>query len=544
MIQYVDLLLNYADDLYLLGLLSGTSGLGLIALPLGTMKTNRRVRRMADEHRAELAESESRLAAKIEELALLEEKRQEGITELSRQREAQEELKSEFDAEKTWRLSVEEQLIQEREKTQELCRKIDDLSQMLQQLRHEKERLRQETDRAKQELESVRRENQTLSLVVEEKRARDQEQGEFLALAKEEFKRSFASLSSAALKYNNEKFVALAAQVLDEKMERGDEQLTERAKEVSGVEESFRLLVLEVERKIEALEEERVRQHMSLEEGLRTVLTSSHKIGDEAAKLREVLAGAGKNVAWGQAALTELLSFSGITHYTYTDTTPSDLLLALPNGKWVSIFAHAPTPDVKEGESFNELQEAEYARSLRNYLSSRIVVQRSDVLLEGVVFIPAEGLLQLALRHDPELIRYAYSRKLVLTTPTTLLGFLSMINAGWRESEVQKRSEEIVALGRELCHRMISMNERFETLGDHLTAAVREYNGTSHSIHRKLLPITQRFEALCEVVGEAIPHSGPLKIVEAGVDELRPLLIGEIQSETEKKEDEKIRNYE
>jgi len=537
MIEYVDLALNYANDLFMLGLLVGVTAFALLVLPVVSIKGRRRIKALKMQHSQDVTESEARVETKELELQNLRQQYEEQTAQLEKQREENEDLKREFDAERTWRLSVEEQLVEERERANGLGRQIDDLSQMLQQLRHEKDRLRQETERARHELESVKREKETLQLVLEEKRARDAEHNEFLSLAKEEFKKSFASLSSAALKYNNEKFVALATQVLDEKIERGDEQMVERQKQVGLVEESFRSLVTEVERRIETLEAQRVTQQSALEEGLRLVLSSSNHLSDEASRLRGALSGSRGRMHWGRERLTDLLHISGISNFIYADTPSRELLLELPNGKTICIFSDAPTPSVKEGE---EVSGEEYSRHLEEYITTRSVPCGERVLSEAVIFIPAEGFLRAAVEHSPEIIKLAYSKRLILTTPTTLLGFLSIVTAGWRESELQKRSEEIVALGRELCHRIAAMNQRFESLGSNLTAAVREYNDTSLTIRGRVLPVAQRIEGLCgtSFVAETPPLAeSPLVIVETELVDVRALLSHETSDSEQEKHD-------
>lgn len=533
MIEYVDLVLNYANDLFMLGLLAGVTGFALLVLPIVSIRGGRRTKALQMRHLEERSERDARLAERDLELQNLREQYQERSTEFDKQKEENEDLKREFDAEKAWRLSVEEQLVEERERATGLTRQIDDLSQMLQQLRHEKDRLRQEAERARHELESVKQQNETLQLVVEEKRARDQEHNEFLSLAKEEFKKSFASLSSAALKYNNEKFVSLAAQVLDEKIERGDEQMVERQKQVGHVEESFRSLVTEVERRIEALEAQRVTQHSALEERLQAVLSSSHSLSDEASKLRGALSGTRGGSHWGKERLTDLLHIAGISTFTYADSPAKELLLELSNGRSICIFSDVPTPT-------DDTAGAEYAAELQEYITSRSVPSGDHLLPEAVIFIPAEGFLRAAVEHNPEIIKLAFEKRLIITTPTTLLGFLAIVTAGWRESELQKRSEEIVALGRELCDRVATMNRRFESLGGHLTAVVREYNDTSYTIRGRVLPVAQRIEGLCEASSHPVTippiAENPLLIVETELDDVRTLLEGDTSDEPKQEE--------
>ena len=48
----------------------------------------------------------------------------------------------------------------------------------------------------------------------------------------------------------------------------------------------------------------------------------------------------------------------------------------------------------------------------------------SQVVDWVVLFIPVEGALSMALERDPQLLEYAFSKKIILTFPTSLLAIL------------------------------------------------------------------------------------------------------------------------
>ena len=47
-------------------------------------------------------------------------------------------------------------------------------------------------------------------------------------------------------------------------------------------------------------------------------------------------------------------------------------------------------------------------------------------------------------------MQYAYERKIVLVTPLTLWGYLWLISWGWKQREVERKFDEIQALGRDV----------------------------------------------------------------------------------------------
>ena len=71
-----------------------------------------------------------------------------------------------------------------------------------------------------------------------------------------------------------------------------------------------------------------------------------------------------------------------------------------------------------------------------------------------VLFLPAESLFGPSPEFRPGLLERAFSRNVVLATPTTLLALLRTIALGWRDRDVAENAAAIHESGRELHDRL------------------------------------------------------------------------------------------
>lgn len=97
------------------------------------------------------------------------------------------------------------------------------------------------------------------------------------------------------------------------------------------------------------------------------------------------------------------------------------------------------------------------------------------------MFCPFNAVLEAALAVDPALVQYAYEKGIVMVTPLTLWGYLWLVSWGWRQHEVERRYDEIQALGRDVVTAVDLMLDDLETMGASLDKARSSYE----SLHRR-----------------------------------------------------------
>ena len=122
---------------------------------------------------------------------------------------------------------------------------------------------------------------------------------------------------------------------------------------------------------------------------------------------------------------------------------------------------------------------------------------------EAIMFLPAEALFAEINAYHPELINYAYNKKVWITGPTTLISTLSIISMILKNMERDKYAkvihEELDRLGVEF--------SRYKERWDKLSRSVKSVNQSLDELHTTTEKITKRFQSIKNVdVEKLIEH--------------------------------------
>jgi DNA recombination protein RmuC len=127
-----------------------------------------------------------------------------------------------------------------------------------------------------------------------------------------------------------------------------------------------------------------------------------------------------------------------------------------------------------------------------------------------IMFVPGEHFLSAALEHDPELWDFAFSKQVLLATPTNLIAIARTVSAVWKQEKMNDQAREIAALGKELYARLATMGGHVSRLGRNLDTAVGAYNAFVGSLETQVLTQAQRFEALSVDTGSKAIETMPI----------------------------------
>ncbi len=214
------------------------------------------------------------------------------------------------------------------------------------------------------------------------------------------------------------------------------------------------------------------------------------QISADAVSLANALRGDNKAQGnWGEFVLEKLLEDSGLTNGREYDTQVAlkdesgkrrnpDVIVHLPEGRDIVIDAKVSLVDYER--YFHAEDEEIKAQCLRQHLSSlRAHVKglsgKDYESLEGVnsldfvlIFVPVEAAFMVALDHDPEMMRDAYDRGIILVSPSTLMVTLRTIKNLWRYADQNRNAQLIADKAGALYDQFVLYVEALDDVGRHL----------------------------------------------------------------------------
>ncbi|MDB4076605.1 DNA recombination protein RmuC [Porticoccaceae bacterium] len=214
------------------------------------------------------------------------------------------------------------------------------------------------------------------------------------------------------------------------------------------------------------------------------------QISADAVSLANALRGDNKAQGnWGEFVLEKLLEDSGLTNGREYDTQVAlkddtgkrrnpDVIVHLPEGRDIVIDAKVSLVDYER--YFHAENEETKAQCLRQHLASlrahiKGLSGKDYESLEGVnsldfvlIFVPVEAAFVLALDHDPEMMRDAYDRGIILVSPTTLMVTLRTIKNLWRYADQNRNAQLIADKSGALYDQFVMYIEALDDVGRHL----------------------------------------------------------------------------
>jgi DNA recombination protein RmuC len=99
-----------------------------------------------------------------------------------------------------------------------------------------------------------------------------------------------------------------------------------------------------------------------------------------------------------------------------------------------------------------------------------------------LIFIPIDSALSLAQEEDTELFEYAFRKKVILTSPSTLLAALRAIENSWRIQNQAQNIKQVISDANNLYNKIRSFVEDFKKVGKALDNAQISYNSAFNKL--------------------------------------------------------------
>lgn len=326
---------------------------------------------------------------------------------------------------------------------------------------------------------------------------------------------TFNSLSHEALRSNNESFLQLASQSFKQLQQGANNELQSREKNFSNLIQPIKQSIEQTDKQLRQLDLDRRVTETKLGEQISNLLSSQSTLQLETRNLVTALRRPEVRGQWGELSLKRLVELAGMSEYCDFDQQPSiktdtgilrpDMIVRLPSSRQLVVDVKTPLDAyINATETSDPSQQKEHLKQHTRNVKQRIkelslkqywaqFEQSPDFV---ILFIPGDQFLSAALDIEKSLLEYALERRILLATPSSLVGLLRAVAYGWNQDTLSKNSSEIRQLGETLYARLQTLTTHLNKLGRHLDQSNEQFNKLVGSYSSSALPASQRLAEL------------------------------------------------
>ncbi|WP_114939611.1 DNA recombination protein RmuC [Mucilaginibacter endophyticus] len=239
--------------------------------------------------------------------------------------------------------------------------------------------------------------------------------------------------------------------------------------------------------------------------GVITQLMDLNKqISDEAQNLTKALKGDNKKQGnWGEMILERILERSGLVKdqeyriqaaMQATDGTryQPDVIIDLPDDKHliidskVSLIAYEKLVNA-DTEDDRKLFAKAHVESIRGHVAGLSAKKYHDLYKINspdfvLLFVPIESSFSIAVQLDNELFNYAWDRKVVIVSPSTLLATLRTIASMWKQERQNRNVLEIARLSGDMYDKFVGFLSDMDSIGKNINQTQSSYNNAVNKL--------------------------------------------------------------
>ncbi len=290
-------------------------------------------------------------------------------------------------------------------------------------------------------------------------------------------------------------FENIANKVLDAKTEKFNEQSRVKLGEILvPFQERINHFKAEIEKSTEKSSKERI----ELKEHIKHLSFLNESMQKETQNLTLALKQDSKAQGnWGEVILERVLESSGLTKnreyftqetFTHNDSATMlrpDVIVKLPDNKNVIIDAKVSLTAYNQlinaaNENERGIALKAHLISIRNHINN--LAGKNYQFAEGLdtpdfvlLFMPIESSFSVATQADNELFNFAWSKKIVVVSPSTLLATLRTIASIWKHEYQNKNALEIADRAGKMYDKFVGFVEDIENIGIHIGRTDKAY---------------------------------------------------------------------
>jgi DNA recombination protein RmuC len=350
-------------------------------------------------------------------------------------------------------------------------------------LKEEKNRILDELGQERINLASANQSLESARSYYKSQQEKLQEQKVEIEQIRQNFQLEFQNIASKLLEEKSEKFIETNRTSLDILL--------------TPLKENIKAFEDKVEKVYKAESDER----NVLRGEITQLMALNKQISEEANNLTKALKGDTKKQGnWGEVILDRILEASGLIEgesYTkqgkgllLTDEEGNrfqpDIIINLPDKKHiiidskVSLIAYERLVNCDD-DIEREMHIKHHIASIKGHINGLGSKNYQDLYSINspdfvLLFVPIESSFAIATQRDVELFEFAWNKKVVLVTPSTLLATLKTVASIWKQEQQTRNAIEIASKAGLLYDKFVSFISDLKKIGDNLDKTKENYN--------------------------------------------------------------------
>ena len=296
------------------------------------------------------------------------------------------------------------------------------------------------------------------------------------------------------------------------------------------------------------------RERFSLQERIKELIETNNNIGREAKELSLALRGNSKKQGdWGELVLETILENSGlrkgeefIVQMTTDDVGATlrdehgrglrpDVVVRCPDGKSmvidskVSLTAfvdYINADDTSEQERLWKMHVTSVIKHINELSDKNYQEYIGDEKLDFVMmFIPNEAAYSAAMTLDPTLWQKAYDKRVLLVSPTQLVGSLRLINQLWTQDRQTRNAIEIAEKSGQMYDKFVGFVSDMEKISKSIAATQTAYDNAISKLRDGRGNLINRAESLRKLgikASKRLSQNTVTQLSEAEDDDFQP----------------------
>jgi DNA recombination protein RmuC len=365
-----------------------------------------------------------------------------------------------------------------------------------------------------------------------------------LTSAKSDLKNTDERLNEQKVELTNlreqftKEFENLANRIFEEKSKKFTDQ---NKTNLDDILKPFNEKIKDFEKKVGEVYDIEMRDKISLREEVKKLYELNSKISDEANNLTKALKGDNKTQGnWGELILEKVLERSGlnkdreyktqvVTKNVDGETIKPDVVVFLPDNKHLVIDAKVSLLAYEQYVNSDDkiLQEKflkDHVNSVRGHiklLSDKNYYTSTDFSTPDFVllFMPIESAFSAAVQYDMEMFNYAWEKRIVIVSPTTLLATLRTVSSLWKIESQNRYAIEIANQAGALYDKFEGFIKDLLDIGKKMDDSKKSYEEAMKKLSSGTGNLVKRVENL-KILGAKATKSLPQTLLDRAIDEV------------------------